>query len=260
MGDTEPEGQTYIDGKATGQWNEADSELFLNMGAVFTPGREEIERALLDLVPAEEGEPFLAVEIGCGQGWLSEALLRRFPSCCVLALDGSQTMIEEARRLLTPYAGRVEFRPFRLEDPTWPAALPGPVRCFLSCLVLHHLDDAGKLDLFRRLYEALEPGGALLFADVAQPRNPMALRHAHAAWYEEVRRRSLELTGDERAYEFFVSDRWNIWELFRLKTLFGDRLSARRFKRQQTEVAIRCAALNRMTQLGMPDSYPVTAC
>jgi len=48
--------------------------------------------------------------------------------------------------------------------------------------------------------------------------------------------------------------------MFRLKTIFGDRLSARTLKRQRTEAALRCAALNRMTHLGRPDSYPVAAC
>jgi hypothetical protein len=47
--------------------------------------------------------------------------------------------------------------------------------------------------------------------------------------------------------------------MFRVKTIFGDRLRARTIRRQQTEAAVRCAALNRMTQLGMPDSYPVIA-
>lgn len=46
---------------------------------------------------------------------------------------------------------------------------------------------------------------------------------------------------------------------FRLKTVFGERLSSRRKERQRTEGRIRCAALNRMTQLGLPDSYKVVA-
>lgn len=45
--------------------------------------------------------------------------------------------------------------------------------------------------------------------------------------------------------------------IFRLKTIFGDRLTSRQLKRQRTEAAIRCLALNRMTRLGMPDSYLV---
>lgn len=45
--------------------------------------------------------------------------------------------------------------------------------------------------------------------------------------------------------------------VFRFKTIFGDHLSSREIKRQKTEARIKCAALNRMTRLGMPDSYRV---
>jgi hypothetical protein len=45
--------------------------------------------------------------------------------------------------------------------------------------------------------------------------------------------------------------------VFRLKSIFGDRLSARRIETQISQALIRCAALNRMTHLGMPDSYKV---
>jgi hypothetical protein len=45
--------------------------------------------------------------------------------------------------------------------------------------------------------------------------------------------------------------------MFRLKKIFGPGLLARSLKRQQIEVRVRCVALNRMTALGMPDSYPL---
>jgi IS5 family transposase len=45
--------------------------------------------------------------------------------------------------------------------------------------------------------------------------------------------------------------------MFRLKTIFGERLSARVFETQAAEAFIRCAALNQMTGLGMPESYAV---
>lgn len=46
--------------------------------------------------------------------------------------------------------------------------------------------------------------------------------------------------------------------MFRLKTIFGDTLSARLLETQSRQALIRCLALNRMTLLGMPDSYPVS--
>jgi hypothetical protein len=45
--------------------------------------------------------------------------------------------------------------------------------------------------------------------------------------------------------------------MFRLKTIFGDNLSARLLETQMTQARIRCAALNKMTHLGMPESYLV---
>ena len=45
--------------------------------------------------------------------------------------------------------------------------------------------------------------------------------------------------------------------MFQLKTIFGDKLSARLLETQTTQALIRCLALNRMTHLGMPESYPI---
>ena len=45
--------------------------------------------------------------------------------------------------------------------------------------------------------------------------------------------------------------------MFRMKTIFGDHLSARLLATQTTQALIRCAALNRVTHLGMPQSYRV---
>jgi transposase len=44
---------------------------------------------------------------------------------------------------------------------------------------------------------------------------------------------------------------------FRLKRIFSDKLRSRREDTESTEARIRCATLNRMTGLGMPDSYKV---
>jgi hypothetical protein len=45
--------------------------------------------------------------------------------------------------------------------------------------------------------------------------------------------------------------------MFRLKTIFDDGLSTRLMATQTTQTLIRCAALNKMTHLGMPQSYKV---
>jgi hypothetical protein len=69
-------------------------------------------------------------------------------------------------------------------------------------------------------------------------------RHGRAAWKREsgYHRRSLAEVA-----------------VFRLKMVFGERASARSFEGQAAQLLVRYAALNRMTHLGMPDSYRVAA-
>ena len=45
--------------------------------------------------------------------------------------------------------------------------------------------------------------------------------------------------------------------MMRLKTVFSDKLKAREWRRQETELRVRCAAMNKMTSLRMPESYAV---
>ncbi|WKZ20559.1 MAG: transposase [Candidatus Jettenia sp. CY-1] len=45
--------------------------------------------------------------------------------------------------------------------------------------------------------------------------------------------------------------------IFRLKTIFGDKLHARSLAQQRTEVGIKASVLNRMMKLGMPESYAI---
>lgn len=46
--------------------------------------------------------------------------------------------------------------------------------------------------------------------------------------------------------------------MFRFKTIFGDRLKARKFRQQRTEFLIKVSILNKMMKLGMPESVAIT--
>lgn len=45
--------------------------------------------------------------------------------------------------------------------------------------------------------------------------------------------------------------------MFRFKTIFTEKLQSRKQENQFQEMIIKCVALNRMTHLGMPESYKV---
>ncbi|MDP2674122.1 MAG: class I SAM-dependent methyltransferase [Dehalococcoidia bacterium] len=189
-------------------WSESTSRTFIELADVAVPGRGEQIETLLSLVSPATNQEFQAAELACGEGWLSAALLERFPSARVLALDGSDVMLEEAHARLGAFGDRAQVRRFDLDGWDWLHELPSPLRCVLSSLAIHHLDNNDKRRLFREVASRLEPGGALLIADVVAPASDVVRSAQIAAWHRTAREQSLALTGALETYERAVAEGW----------------------------------------------------
>jgi tRNA (cmo5U34)-methyltransferase len=193
-------------------WDEADSREFLEAGRFFVPEREMQIAAICGLIPEPtDGGPAHLVELCCGEGLLSAALLARFPSAVVHGYDGSEAMLAHARAALAGFSERFATQTFDLADGAW-RRFPWPVHAFVTSLALHHLDGAAKRRLFADLAAVLAPGGALVIADLVLPASREATALAAAAWDAEVRRRSLELRGDLAAHQRFLDTGWNLFD------------------------------------------------
>ena len=85
-------------------------------------------------------------------------------------IDSSQAMLEAAQGVLPGERATLLRR--RLED-----ELPkGPFDLVVSALAVHHLDAAGKRDLFSRVADALTVRGRFVLADVVVPADPADAR------------------------------------------------------------------------------------
>jgi tRNA (cmo5U34)-methyltransferase len=103
------------------------------------------------------------LELGIGTGETARRLFASHPGAKLTAIDSSREMLERAR---TEFP-EADLRQQRLQD-----ELPdGPFDLVVSALAVHHLDGAGKQDLFRRVAATLRPGGAFVLADVVVPEN-----------------------------------------------------------------------------------------
>ena len=90
------------------------------------------------------------LDAGCGSGRVTEALLERVPDGYVVAVDGSEAMVEQVRERL---GDRVEAFAADLLELT----LETPVDAVLSTATFHWIADHERL--FARLHAALAPGG-----------------------------------------------------------------------------------------------------
>jgi tRNA (cmo5U34)-methyltransferase len=104
------------------------------------------------------------LELGVGTGETARRVLGLHPGARLTAIDSGAEMLARARESLTPEQIDT-LTVSRLEDPL----PPGPFELVVSALVVHHLDAAGKADLFRRVGAVLAPGGRFVLGDVVVP-------------------------------------------------------------------------------------------
>ena len=106
---------------------------------------------LLEKIPLSAKTIF---DVGCGQGALGAAYLRRNPSCRVLGIDAEAAALEHARlRLTDVFLGDVEANPMPFE-------VPDGIDCIIYGDILEHLVDPWALLAAHAKY--LSPNGTVL--------------------------------------------------------------------------------------------------
>ncbi len=96
------------------------------------------------------------LDAGCGSGRVTELLAERLPRGRVVALDGSPSMLAEARRRLARFGDRVEYVAADLGQPL---PVDPPVDPILSTAAFHWVPDHDAL--FRNLAAVVRPGGRM---------------------------------------------------------------------------------------------------
>ncbi len=158
----------------------------------FIPGYEAMLRvAARELAPVASGR---VLDLGGGTGALAEAILE-VGGGGVELIDIDREMLAQARTRLARFGRRARFT-----EASFLQALP---RCHgvAASLALHHVPTLEvKRSLYRRIHEALEPGGVFVNADATMPAEPAAAEATWRAWAEHMVAQGIE---ERRAFEHF---------------------------------------------------------
>ncbi|MFJ8631985.1 methyltransferase domain-containing protein [Streptomyces sp. NPDC093568] len=122
----------------------------------LNPGyRTELLRSARRLRLPDEGEGLHVLDLGCGTGASTRALLRAAPRARVTAVDASSGMLQRA--LAKPWPAQVRFRQLRAEDVA--TAGEGPFDAVFAAYLFRNVTDTDQvLQILRAL---LRPGGRL---------------------------------------------------------------------------------------------------
>ena len=148
------------------------------------------------------------LDLGCGGGTLTLALLDRYPQASATLVDFSKPMLAEARERLAPFGAQCRFVERDLSARGWQREIDAqaPFDAVVSGFAIHHLTDDDKRALYGEVFALLRPGG--WFVNIEHVSSPTPwLGHVFDellidSFYAHQRSLGTAKTRDEVAEEF----------------------------------------------------------
>ena len=148
------------------------------------PDYAQMVEALVSALPFPKTSAIQGIDLGCGTGTVTQAVLKAFPHARFSCLDIAENMIKMAQLKLRSHANvRCVAGDFSNFEGRYDVAV--------SSLALHHLmtgDD--KRRFYRHIYAALLPGGAFYNADIVLGSNQF-LQNAYMSQWRAFMRRQI---------------------------------------------------------------------
>ena len=177
---------------------EQEAQEFDDIILRLIPYYAQMLEALVAGIPFSAQQSFTVIDLGCGTGTISRQIKDTFPLASITCMDLAENMIRMARIKLTDYPdtefqvgdfNRYSFR--RTYD------------VVVSSLALHHLEsDAEKTAFYQKIFNALNPGGVFINADVVLGSEPALQQKYLEKWKAFMRKQVAE---DEINHKWMVS-------------------------------------------------------
>jgi len=132
----------------------------------YLPEREQRFEVMLDVVEALLPEAFVALDLACGPGSISQRLLTRFPQARCVAVDLDPVLLTLGQGALGDMQGRLRWVEADLRDADWRTHLgEKQVDAVLTATALHWLPPELLVGLYQQLGGLVRPGGIFLNGD-----------------------------------------------------------------------------------------------
>lgn len=152
------------------------------------PDREQRFTVMLDVLETLLPEHFVALDLACGPGSLSQRLLSRFPQARCIAVDIDPILPLLGQQVLGDMQGRLRWVEADLSEPSWHSQLREEyVDAVVSTTALHWLPAGELVELYRQLGDLVRPGGVFLNGDgfgfaPHLPSFTTVTEHGHTQW------------------------------------------------------------------------------
>jgi ubiquinone/menaquinone biosynthesis C-methylase UbiE len=136
-------------------------------GIPFASAQIEI---MMRLIQASERQVETFMDVGCGNGILSGAILEKYPRATGVLVDFSKPMLSEAKRNLHRYRSQLRFVTADFSGRKWVIATEGAnFDAIVSGYAIHHQPDQRKKAIFNEIFRLLNPDGVFVNVEHVAP-------------------------------------------------------------------------------------------
>ncbi|HLU22099.1 MAG TPA: class I SAM-dependent methyltransferase [Bacillaceae bacterium] len=148
---------------ATTNWQREDvTQHYLDQVRGGIPFGAEQVKVMLQVINHFHSNQKRIIDLGCGNGFLAEVLLKTYPESTAVLIDHSEPMIEVARKNMSEYEDRCTIIHGDFSHSITEYAEPNSIDCVVSGFAIHHLPHNKKQELYKEIYTLLAPGGIFI--------------------------------------------------------------------------------------------------
>ena len=130
------------------------------------PERRQLLDGVLAAAPFPRDAAITVLDVGGGNGRVSDAVLRTFPNARVTLQDFSQPMIDQAKQHFADKAGQMKYVLADLTEAGWEKKVGGPFDLAVSGIAIHNLREMPAIEaVYKAVRAVMKPGGVFLDCD-----------------------------------------------------------------------------------------------
>jgi tRNA (cmo5U34)-methyltransferase len=153
------------------------------------PCFNDFYQTVIDLIPFDTSQSFQLLDLGAGTGLLTDFIVKTFSNATATLIDLSEKMLEKAKERFSSNK-QVSF----LSRDYAHGQLPQNQDLIVSAMSIHHLPDQEKKSLYKKVFEALNPEGIFINADLVKGETDNIDRRYQDNWLRWIERAGLQKT------------------------------------------------------------------
>ncbi len=136
------------------------------------------QKFLCELIECDINKSIKVLDLGCGNGVLSEIVLKKFPNAHVVGFDLTSEMLKSYQIRLEKFQNRFEIIQgnFITDD------FRSDYDIVLTGLTLHHLNSEQRKEIFKKIYNSLNSNGIYITRDIIIEDNDEDRKKLYQKW------------------------------------------------------------------------------